>query len=90
MHRQPLRWTGSKKMATMQPDHQAQNDIQTVARLRYGPDLSIAQYVAHLAEDMGMSESGVKKLWYGQRGQTELSPAVRRRLQVLLGGTGTP
>lgn len=56
------------------------SDLQSTARVLYGNDLPVAEYIRKLAADLGMSESGVKKIWYAQRGKESLSQSVRNRL----------
>jgi glucose-6-phosphate-specific signal transduction histidine kinase len=62
-------------------------DLQTTARVLYGDDLPVAQYIRKLAAELKMSESGVKKIWYFQRGKKSLSKAVRNRLTDRLNPT---
>lgn len=56
------------------------NDLHSAARVLYGDDLPVTAYIRKLAADTGMSESGIKKIWYSQRGKETLSRKVRDRL----------
>jgi DNA-binding transcriptional regulator YiaG len=56
-------------------------DIKEIAVSLYGSDLSDSVYIDALAADLDMSESGIRKWWFGQR---QVSGAARVALKLLL------